>query len=100
MIVNTLSGQRCRGRNWDGRRCCTPENPCGEGEGDCDGFGDGGANDGNDGCQGDLVCGSNNCKQFGQYYHERDDCCELRLSPNPPSEPPPGMFIYNLLDNN
>merc|ERR1712110_732294 len=69
-------GQRCRGRNWDGRRCCTPENPCGEGEGDCDGFGDGGANDGNDGCQGDLVCGSNNCKQFGAYYHEKDDCCE------------------------
>merc|ERR1711892_954408 len=70
------AGQRCRGRNYDGRRCCTPENPCGEGEGDCDGAGDGGLNDGNNGCRGDLVCGSNNCKQFGAYYHEKDDCCE------------------------
>merc|ERR1712183_1233704 len=68
-------GQRCRGRNYDGRRCCTPENPCGEGEGDCDGAGDGGLNDGDTGCRGDLVCGSNNCKQFGAYYHEKDDCC-------------------------
>merc|ERR1711892_913764 len=70
------AGQRCRGRNYDGRRCCTPENPCGEGEGDCDGAGDGGLNDGDTGCRGDLVCGSNNCKQFGAYYHEKDDCCE------------------------
>ena len=28
---------------------------------------------------GDLVCGSNNCKTFGIYYHEKDDCGE-RLS--------------------
>merc|ERR1712126_89600 len=69
-------GQRCAGRNYNGRRCCTPENPCGYGEGDCDGPGDGGANDGHQGCQGDLVCGSNNCKKFGLYYHEKDDCCE------------------------
>jgi hypothetical protein len=71
-----MIGQRCRGRNFDGRRCCTPENPCQEGEGDCDGAGDGGLNDGDRGCHGDLVCGSNNCKQFGAYYHEKDDCCE------------------------
>merc|ERR1711951_29863 len=70
-------GQRCRGRNYDGRRCCTPEQPCGEGEGDCDGPGDGGINDGNRGCRGDLVCGSNNCKKFGHYFHEKDDCCDL-----------------------
>jgi len=70
------AGQRCRGRNFDGRRCCTPDEPCGEGEGDCDGAGDGGLNDGDRGCRGDLVCGSNNCKQFGNYYHEKDDCCE------------------------
>jgi len=69
-------GQRCAGRNYNGRRCCTPQNPCGEGEGDCDGAGDGGGNDGNRGCRGDLVCGSNNCKKFGLYYHEKDDCCE------------------------
>merc|ERR1711936_1289799 len=76
-------GQRCRGRNYDGRRCCTPENPCGEGEGDCDGFGDGGVNDGNKGCRPGLVCGSNNCKKFGAYYHEKDDCCERPNGPNP-----------------
>jgi len=70
------AGQRCSGRNYQGRRCCTPENPCGEGEGDCDGPGDGGQHDGHAGCKGSLVCGSNNCKQFGHYYHEKDDCCE------------------------
>merc|ERR1711971_1266940 len=70
------AGQRCSGRNYQGRRCRTPENPCDEGEGDCDGPGDGGQNDGHRGCRGDLVCGSNNCKKFGHYYHEKDDCCE------------------------
>jgi len=69
-------GQRCAGRNFQGRRCCTPENQCDEGEGDCDGPGDGGQHDGHAGCKGDLVCGSNNCKKFGHYYHEKDDCCE------------------------
>ena len=70
-------GQRCAGRNFNGRRCCTPEEPCGYGEGDCDGPGDGGANDGDAGCQGDLICGSNNCKKFGLFYHEKDDCCDV-----------------------
>merc|ERR1739842_182280 len=69
-------GQRCSGRNFQGRRCCTPENPCDEGEGDCDGPGDGGQHDGHAGCKGSLVCGSNNCKKFGAYFHEKDDCCE------------------------
>ena len=23
------------------------------------------------------MCGSNNCKQFGLYYPEKDDCCEI-----------------------
>merc|ERR1712087_678469 len=75
------AGQRCRGRNYDGKRCCTPDNPCDEGEGDCDGPGDGGLNDGHAGCKGDLVCGSNNCLKFGAYYHEKDDCCEKSSSP-------------------
>jgi len=72
------TGQRCTGRNYQGRRCCTPDEPCGEGEGDCDGPEDGGTNDGHAGCKGDLICGSNNCKQFGEYYHEKDDCCVKR----------------------
>jgi len=75
------AGQRCRGRNYDGKRCCTPDNPCEEGEGDCDGPGDGGLNDGHAGCKGSLVCGSNNCLKFGAYYHEKDDCCEKSSSP-------------------
>ena len=74
--LKNFSGQRCSGRNYQGRRCCTPENPCDEGEGDCDGPGDGGGHDGHAACKGELVCGSNNCKQFGAYYHEKDDCCE------------------------
>merc|ERR1719282_2286430 len=81
-------GQRCAGRNFNGRRCCTPENPCEYGEGDCDGPADGGANDGHAGCKGDLVCGSNNCKKFGNYYHEKDDCCDLpETLQNAPPEP-------------
>merc|ERR1739838_120154 len=36
----------------------------------------GGKNGGHRGCRGDLVCGSNNCKKFGLYYHEKDDCRE------------------------
>ena len=85
------AGQRCSGRNNQGRRCCTPEDPCGEGEGDCDGPGDGGLNDGHDGCQGDLECGSNNCKQFGSFYHEKDDCCQ-KPSNSSTVRPPPVIF--------
>merc|ERR1711942_488363 len=77
VLLEPPAGQRCRGRNYPpGRRCCTPENPCGEGEGDCDGPGDGGVHDGDRGCRPGPVCGSNNCKKFGAYYHEKDDCCE------------------------
>merc|ERR1711936_495601 len=76
-LTQPPQGQRRAGRNFNGRRCCTPESPCGYGEGDCDGPLDGGANDGHRGCQGDLVCGSNNCKKFGTYFHEKDDCCDL-----------------------
>ena len=71
------------------------------GEGDCDGPLDGGVNDGHEGCQGDLVCGSNNCKKFGLFFHEKDDCCDVASSiaterPPPvivsgvPLEPPTG----------
>merc|ERR1719402_935040 len=71
------TGQRCTGRNFNGRRCCTPQEPCGLGEGDCDGPEDGGGHDGHEGCEGYLVCGSNNCKKFGHYYHEKETVTAL-----------------------
>ena len=64
--IDFPSSQRCGGRNIDEEKCCTIDNPCIEGEGDCED---------NDECQNDLVCGNNNCKDFGQFYHEKDDCC-------------------------
>merc|ERR1712179_148560 len=85
-LIEPAPGQKCSGRNYQGRRCCTPDNPCDEGEGDCDGPGDGGGHDGHAGCKGDLVCGSNNCRKFGLYFHEKDDCCE-RPSPPPSGTP-------------
>merc|ERR1711970_1344474 len=101
-LVEPPEGQRCSGRNYQGRRCCTPDNPCNEGEGDCDGPGDGGGHDGHRGCKGDLVCGSNNCQQFGLYFHEKDDCCEkpsnksktvesIQYVPGTPIEPKDGQ---------
>ena len=26
------------------------------------------------------MCGSNNCRKFGLYYHEKDDCCDEPIS--------------------
>ena len=49
-------------------RCCTPDAPCGEGEGDCESNAD---------CDERMICGNNNCKQYGKFYHEKDDCCVL-----------------------
>ena len=45
--------------------CCTTENPCKEGEGDCDY---------NYECVGDLVCGTDNC--IGAEHPSTGDCCE------------------------
>ena len=100
-----FSGQRCAGRNFNGKRCCTPQAPCGYGEGDCDGPGDGGGNDGHAGCRGELVCGSNNCRKFGLFYHDKDDCCDLpdtlrSVTTAPvqlngaPLEPRIGSYVY------
>ena len=61
-----ISVHRCAGREVDEGRCCTKDNPCQHGEGDCDSDQE---------CQGDLICGDNNCKQFAAYFHPKDDCC-------------------------
>ena len=79
-IFEPPAGQRCAGRNYQDRRCCTPEEPCGLGEGDCDGPLDGGPNDGHEGCQGELVCGSNICRKFGAYYHPKVATMILKTS--------------------
>lgn len=42
---------------------CTPNFPCGDGEGDCDTSAD---------CKGNLVCGVNNC---GASHDPLADCC-------------------------
>ena len=66
--------KRCQGRNVDKGLCCTPEDPCDEGEGDCDE---------NDQCKPGLMCGSNNCQQFSHIFHEKDDCCIRMVVNNP-----------------
>jgi len=43
---------------------CSPQLPCGVNEGDCDSKED---------CQGDLVCGKDNCE--GELFEDDDDCC-------------------------
>ena len=45
--------------------CCTNEDPCGLGAGDCD-------NDHE--CAGDLTCGNDNC--MGSIFPSSADCCE------------------------
>ena len=49
--------------SWD---CCTQQNPCAKGEGDCDLDHD---------CLGDLVCGEDNCHaELGFPWNA--DCCK------------------------
>ena len=46
--------------------CCTTSNPCAEGHGDCDKDSE---------CQGELLCGSDNCVGFSK---SDADCCYMR----------------------
>jgi hypothetical protein len=59
---NTL-GKNCDGVNYDGE-CCSVAAPCAINEGDCDRDSE---------CQGNLVCGSNNCPAP---FPKGADCCE------------------------
>ena len=56
---------KCLGRKGEDS-CCTRENPCNEGEGDCD-------NDYH--CAEGLVCGNNNCQNFTKDAKSDYDCC-------------------------
>ena len=51
-------------RNEALNECCSEENPCGVGEGDCDHDNE---------CEGELTCGKNNCADFPS---PKADCCE------------------------
>ena len=53
------------------RECCSVENPCGLGQGDCDK---------DDECSGDLVCGRDNCGV--EYKSATADCCQFRGNKN------------------
>ena len=55
----------CNGRD----DCCTAEEPCERGEGDCDPDND------HEQCHGNLKCGVDNCKK-GAPFDTTDDCCE------------------------
>ena len=48
--------------------CCTATNPCPLGGGDCDSDSD---------CQGNLVCGTDNCKGFHPGSYDGADCCMI-----------------------
>ena len=59
-------------KNW---ACCTRDNPCTVGGGDCDGHYE---------CEGNLKCGVNNCwRDFsgnGAYWDPTVDCCYGKVS--------------------
>ena len=64
--------KKCNPSTWDefgGYRdgCCTPDQRCGEYEGDCSDDSD---------CLPGLVCGKKNCPK-GSGFADRADCCEL-----------------------
>ena len=71
LYVFPIGNPECNSATWsryDGS-CCTAQNPCGIGEGDCDR---------NDQCLGYLVCGKDNC---GSGFPSAADCCTGNLSP-------------------
>ena len=55
-------GAACNG----GDSCCSADNPCKEGAGDCDVHQD---------CAGELLCGQNNCDLNNPGFDSNDDCC-------------------------
>ena len=60
-----IGNRKCNPATWLSydSSCCTAENPCGIGEGDCDEYNQ---------CAGDLVCGVDNC---GPEFPSNYDCC-------------------------
>ena len=68
-ILISLNQARCSSGSFEEtRECCSIQNPCVEGAGDCDE---------DDECEGDLVCGSNNCG--AEFTWGSADCCEKKV---------------------
>ena len=66
--INILPQAPCSGGSIEEtRECCSVQNPCIEGAGDCDE---------DDECEGDLVCGKNNCGH--SFTWASADCCEKK----------------------
>ena len=61
----------CRG----GDSCCSSQDKCGWGEGDCDYDSD---------CKGALTCGYNNCGKIRGSFDWDDDCCKYSRVLNRP----------------
>ena len=63
----TSDASECTASTDDGA-CCTSTAPCALGGGDCDHDYE---------CAGDLVCGTDNCKNFGSasVFYDFDNCC-------------------------
>ena len=68
---------------------CSADYPCPLGQGDCDSGGDG------DDCEGSLVCGTDNCRDFSSAAASWTDCCKY---PGVEDEqrPCPNDFTTNL----
>ena len=76
-------GKNCDGVNYD-RSCCSDAAPCAINEGDCDENSD---------CQGNLICGKDNCQPP---FPLSADCCELPLVTNPFSKKILVAIVYKI----
>ena len=86
------SNQRCNPKTWDKYQgyidgCCTSEQRCGAGEGDCTDDSD---------CMPGLVCGKNNCPK-DQGFGNRADCCEPFSDEFNPGKYVPAIFLDKLM---
>ena len=77
--------------------CCTVEDPCGRGEGDCDKDRE---------CKDDLICGKNNCRKHHPAAQHDADCCDVDLNagksvPVQIQSKKLNIYIYNynIIDN-
>ena len=69
-----VNNPKCNPLTWENydNECCSVDEPCGLGEGDCDL---------DDECAGELVCGTDNCIQKNTDFTAKADCCQLPSTP-------------------